>query len=433
MARPGADLPARIDRWRELAILTLVLAGAFAIPIVFQRDPYNMFRLPKAILLRAEAILIVSVTLGAVFLGAEMPRPRWRDPWLLLPLGAFVAFAVTTLTSTNRVVSMGAFGSAAATIVIFYATVAAARRSGWSLIAVPLAAAMANAILVVVEETNLWMPFGAHGGILHHLECDALIGNPNEVGSYLGAALLACLAAIASRDAGNRWSAGSILIAAVLGAGFIASQTLTAIIAFAAAGIIAVSSFRNVVRVVVVGAATGVLIVVLMAPLRLRATNMIGWLRAGDYNAFTTDRLTPFVTAWSMFRENPLTGVGPGAFAWQYYDYKIRAEEQHPFLRQAYNRGLNFGEVHNDHLQALAEGGIVGYAAFVVLVGGLAWLSFSIPSGAPDWRQRFARQLALPLAIFWVVLSLAQFPLESTVVRSLVFHLAALCVGWRNT
>ncbi|MGZ8832538.1 MAG: hypothetical protein ACXW19_04995, partial [Thermoanaerobaculia bacterium] len=70
---------------------------------------------------------------------------------------------------------------------------------------------------------------------------------------------------------------------------------------------------------------------------------------------------------------------------------------------------------------------------FGALLGALACVSFTIPANAPDERQRFARRLGLSLAVFWAVLSLAQFPLETTVVRSLLVHLAALCVGWRTS
>jgi O-antigen ligase len=301
-------------------------------------------------------------------------------------------------------------------------------------VAVPLAAAVANALLVIVEEMNLWMPFGVQPGVPHHLQCDALIGNPNEIGGYLGIAALAGLAAIAARDADARWRVRDILVVAVLGVALLACQTLTAIIAFAAAMffMIVISSWKNTIRVAAIAAVAGILIVALVAPFRLRATNVVRWVRTGDYNAIVTDRFTPFVAAWSMFTDHPLTGVGPGAFAWQYYDYKIRAEQRYPSLRQSYNRGINFGEVHNDHLQALAEGGIAGYGAFVVLIGALGAISFTTPSTAPDWRQRFAHHVALPLAVFWILLSVAQFPMETTVVRSLLVHMAALCVGWRR-
>jgi O-antigen ligase len=432
--RSRADWLARFDRWRALAISALVLAGALALPLVFLRDPSAMFRLPKAIFLRAEAILLVSITLAAIFAGAPIPRPKWRDAWLLLPLAALAAFVFLTVTSTNREQSIGALGSAIPTAVVFFATVAAARSGGWLLVAAPLVAAVTNALLVIVEETNLWMPFGTQAGLAHHLQCNALIGNPNEVGGYLGAAALGFMAVIAARDRTNRWNVRDVLIATVLVIALVACQTLTAILAFAAAAfaMIVISSWRNAVRVAVVAVITGVLLISLVAPFRLRTINVVTWIRTGDYNALVTDRLTPFVAAWSMFTDHQLTGVGPGVFAWQYYDYKIHAEQRYPSLRHAYNRGVNFGDVHNDHLQALAEGGIIGYGAFLALTGALGYLSFTIPPAAPDWRRRFAHHLALPLAVFWIVLSIAQFPMETTVIRALVVHLAALCVGWRN-
>jgi O-Antigen ligase len=435
MVMSRADWAPRIEQWREVAVLALVLAGALAMPLVFRSDPSEMFRLPKAIFLRTEAILIVSIALAAMVIGTPIPRPKWRDVWLVLPLAALAAFVVLTLTSTNHQLSMGALGSAAATAVIFFATVSAARSGGWLLITVPLVAAVTNALLVVAEETNLWMPFGVQAGVPHHLQCDALIGNPNEVGGYLGAAALAAVAAIAARNAEERWNVRYVAVAAVLGIALLACQTLTAIIAFIAAAffMIVISSWRRAIRVAAIVAATAVIVVMLVAPFRARASNVITWVRAGDYNAIFTNRFTPFVAAWSMFADRPVTGVGPGAFAWQYYDYKIRAEQRYPSLRHIYNRGINFGEVHNDHLQALAEGGLIGYGAFVALIGALAYLSFTIPASAPDWRQRFARHLALPLAVFWIVLSVAQFPMETTVVRALVVHLAALCVGWRSS
>jgi uncharacterized membrane protein len=431
MASSRADWPARVDWVREQAVRSLVIAGALAIPLVFLRDPHDMFRMPKAIALRAEAILLVVAALAAILLGGSIPRVRWRDPFIALPLIALAITALLTLTSTNTLLSVSALGSAVATAVVFFATVFAAR-AGWIVIVVPFAAAMLNALLMIAEETKLWMPFGVRPDALHHLQCDALIGNPNEVGSFLGAAALACLAMIVASE--QRFSARNVIMTTVIGAGLIASQTLTAFIAFTAAAfaMFALKSWKNALRAGIAAIVIGVALVALYAPLRLRATRVAAWWKAGDYNSLSTDRLTPFLSASSMFADHPLTGVGPGAFSWHYYDYKLRAEQRHPFLRQAYNRGVNFGEVHNDHLQVLAEGGAIGYAAFLALLGALAWLSFRVPADAPDARQRFTHHLALPLVVFWLVLSIAQFPLETTVVRMLLVHLAAVCVGWRE-
>jgi O-antigen ligase len=434
MTMSRAEWPARVERWRDLIILGLVVAGSLAIPLVFRRDPSGMFRLPKAIALRAEAILILSVFLGSIVLGTRMSRLKWRDPWLLGPLAAFVAFVLLTITSTNHTLSVSALETAAATLIVFLATVAAARVGRWILVAVPLVAACANALLVVVEEANLWMPFGEHPELPHHLQCDALIGNPNEVGGYLGAALLAALAAIAAKRSGTRWKIGDVLLVAMLGAALFACQTLTAIIAFilAALVMIALSSWKRAMGVAGVTIISLVIIVAVVVPLRQRAVRVSAWFQSGEYNEIVSERFTPFAAASLMFIDHPLTGVGPGAFSWQYFDYKIRAEQKYPSLRRAYARGINFGEVHNDHLQALAEGGLVGYTAFIALLGALAALSFTAAHPESDAWQRFAHTLALPLAVFWVVLSLAQFPMETTVVRTLLVHFAALCAGWSN-
>ena len=435
MMMSRADWSARVERWRAVAIATLVVTGAFLLPLVFRRDPTEMFRLAKAMFFRAEAILIVSVTLAAILAGASIPRLKGRDPWLLLPLLALAVFGVLALTSTKPLLSVSALGAATATAIVFFATVSAARTRGWLLVAAPLVAAVANALLVIVEEVNLWMPFGVQSGVPHHVQCDALIGNPNEVGGYLGAAALAAIAVIASRDAENRWKLRDVLVAAVLVAGLVVCQTLTSIIAFAAAAffMIAISSWRNAIRIAAIAIVAGLLIVILVAPFRDRAQKIVYWARHGEYNAIATERFTPFVAAWTMFTDHPLTGVGPGAFAWQYYDYKIRAEQRFPSLRNVYSRGTNYGEVHNDHLQALAEGGVLGYGVFVAIPVALAFLSFKTSTRDSDRRRRFVHHLAFPLAVFWIVLSIAQFPMETTVIRALFIHFAALCAGWRSS
>jgi len=45
-------------------------------------------------------------------------------------------------------------------------------------------------------------------------------------------------------------------------------------------------------------------------------------------------------------------------------------------------------------------------------------------------RKTLAELLALPLAVEFAILALAQFPLELTAVSSPFFFLAALCVAW---
>ncbi len=405
------------------AIEVVVLMGIFGIAVAFSSDSFDMFRLPKTLLLYAQAMLIAGLALAALLFGVPLPRPDWRDPAVAVPLAAFAVMLAVTLTSTHVALSLQALATAAATLIVFFATVFVARDRGLIFVAVPLAAAAANALLVIAQETHLWMPFGVRAGIPYHLQCTALVGNPNEVGGYLGAAAIAALALVSQRATLLNVSAAALLIA-----GLVASRTLTALVAFAAAAVIvfALTSWKRVIRIAAYVAVAGAIVVTLVAPLRARAANMVQWVRSGDYNALLTDRVTPFVAASLLFADHPVAGAGPGTFGWHYYDYKLRAEERYPSLREAYNRGINFGEVHNDHLQVLAEGGVIGYLAFLAVLIALGSISLR------GERANFARRLALPLAVFWVVLSLAQFPLETTVVRSLLVHFAALCVAWRS-
>ena len=408
-------------------MLILVVGGAVAIPLVFIRDSYDMFRLPKVLLLRAQAILLVATALAAFVMGARFAKPGRKV--VITAIAGLAGLAILTLTSTNRAASIEAAGTILATVVVFVATVWIARNHGWILLAAPLIAASLNAALVFVEEMKLWMPFGVQPGIPHHLQCTALIGNPNEIGGYLGAAALACVAAFLIRR--SKWL---LAVAMLLIVGMFASQTLTAIVAFGVASLamLAMVSWKRAVAAAAAAVVILAICVVTIAPFRTRAVNLARWTSAGQYNTVFTGRLASFVAAWWMFLDRPLTGVGPGAFAWQFYDYKIRAEDQYPALRKSYGRGLNFGEVHNDHLQVLAETGLPGYAFMVALLVALGLISIRSRSEEGDETTRFALRLALPLAMFWALLSIAQFPLETTVVRSLLVHLAALCVGWRR-
>jgi O-antigen ligase len=416
---------------RRDAILTaIVLTAIFAIALVFSHASFDMFRLPKTLLLRGEAILIAAVSLAAMILAMPVRRKR-PERILLVPLAAFATMALVTVTSTKPALSADALASGAATLIVFLATLHTARSGGWAFVAVPLAAAVMNAVLILMQASNVWMPFGVRPDVPRPLQNTALAGNPNEVGGYIGVAALAALAALQARrgEPGRAWR---VIAIASLAAGVIATRSLTAMIAVAAAAVVmfAMVSWRAAVAAAAAVAVIGTVLIAFPGPFRDRAVSMARWAKSGDYNSMITDRATPFVAASLMFVDHPWTGVGPGAFAWHYYEYKIRAEEKYPVLRRAYNRGVNYGEVHNDHLQVAAEGGVIGYAAFVLVVAMLASRSFGGGDDRGDARWIFARRLALPLAVFWVVLSLAQFPVETAVVRTLLAHFAALCLAW---
>ena len=428
--------PGWVTRWSD----RVVLVSAFCLPLFVLTDAKDAFRLPKDAVLRAEAIVLVAIfVLGWPFaIGYQNLRTNWRKTSVALPLLILLWTFVTTVVSTNRMRSVDSLVTVAAAVVVFFATLGLARRSRMSLLLVVIVPAIINAAVGMLQEFDLWHPFDTPENLPHHQRSTALIGNPNDAGGYLAAIALASLAAAIVTRPRRVFVTTTILLVPAL----IVNQTLTAIVAFALAALVMIgfrSSWRRTAIGALVVVALFAITVAAFPPLRQRAINMRDWVRRGDYNALLTSRLTPFLAATMMAVRHPITGVGPNCFAWNYYTYKIEAEARFPVLRQSFNRSTNFGEVHNDHLQILAEGGVPAYALFLAALVALAGHSF--PSRKPARghidmtrrvreRKTLAELLALPLAVEFAILALAQFPLELTAVSSPFFFLAALCVAW---
>lgn len=408
----------------------VVVGAVCIIPLFIVLGAKDTFRLPKDVLFRAEAVLLVAIALVALFLYRAVPQIESSRRFLLIPALLVGWTSIATLFSTNRGRSLDSLVTVCAGAIIYLATLAAARRSSFTVILAAIVPALINAVLGALQELDIWTPLPTPADLPHHLRSTALIGNPNDAGGYLAVVTVASLAAaVVSRS--SRKSFG--ILTGLLIAGLLVNQTLAAILALAAGmiALLALVSWKRAAVAVIAVAIVLTAAAAILPPLRQRVVNTREWMQRRDYNAMLTDRLTPFVAAFMMFRDRPLVGVGPGCFAWQYMPYKIRAELAYPSLRSAFHRGTNFGEVHNDHLQLLAEGGVIAYGLSLAVVAALSAVSFRRRGRETrDTRRDFARLLALPLAVTFFVLALGQFPLELTAVTSQFLFFAALCAAW---
>lgn len=428
--QPTGEFTLKIRDFRGRWSDRIVAAFAFLIPLVVVMPAKDTFRTAKDALFRGEAILLV-----ALYVAAAMVRPprdvaiNWRQPAVILPFLIVAWTAITTIFSSNPSRSLDGLVTVCASTVVFFATVGFAKRRGFKTLFFILVPAVINAIVGALQEFDVWQPFQTPANITHHQRSSALIGNPNDAGGYLAAAALAALAgSIVSRE----YRRAVVIAAVALIAGLFVNQTLTAIIAFAIAALVmaAMRSKTKAIAAAVVGLAAIALVFALFGPWQRRVRNMRGWVRTGNYNALFTNRGAPFITAALMARDHPFLGVGPSCFAFEYFPYKFEAEKRVPSLRSSYTRGTNYGEVHNDHLQVLAETGVPGYALFLAVIAALASMSLSHQTAVPSERRDFTRMLAFPLAAELFVLTLAQFPLELTAVLSELIFLAALCTAW---
>lgn len=72
-----------------------------------------------------------------------------------------------------------------------------------------------------------------------------------------------------------------------------------------------------------------------------------------------TERILMWQSAWNMFKDHPILGVGLGQYKENYQQKYISPEAKEPQLSHA----------HNNLLQMLAENGIVGFVGFAIMFG----------------------------------------------------------------
>jgi O-antigen ligase len=428
-ARENAD-----RLWYWLIAVTLLGAGIVLIPILYTGGALDTFRLPKEMAFRAEAI---ALALTGIF-AATAPHTRWRDALTTLPrrewflLGAIAVWCVvTTLTSSNRPLSEGSLVTVAAGLIVYIATRLIAPTLRMPVLYAVFAGAFANAVVVTVQERRIWNPFVFPAEITGHSQSVGLLGNPNDVGTFLtGPAVVALIAAVAVRG-WQRVLYGTA--AAVLFAGIAMSQTRTAMVAFVA-GIVVAALLRPWRQAIAVAVLLMIFAAVALRPstgIRANFTRLAAAARQRDYPVLFSERAVPFLSAIEMVRANPIAGVGPGCFRYHFMLTRLALEKRYP---PSWTRGwpMNFGETHNDHLQVAAETGLPGYA---LLAAAIAYLAIparrrrdNVTPRTPE--QTVGHAIRAPLAATFFVVALAQFPLQLAAPRLMFLTLGAIAISW---
>lgn len=83
-------------------------------------------------------------------------------------------------------------------------------------------------------------------------------------------------------------------------------------------------------------------------------------------NRSNNERLLIWQSAYTMFRDHPVLGVGLGQYKDNYQQKYILPQAKEPYLTHA----------HNNFLQMLAENGIIGFVGFLTLLAGFIGYSF---------------------------------------------------------
>jgi len=407
----------------------IVSATTIFLPLFISRGGKDIFRVPKHLLLHASGIALATVALCATIIGVPFAREkRWSPPLLaLIGIGLFWC-SVTTLLSTNRVLSIFSLITAAAATMLFVAAHNAVQNRSVVAIYVALAPAVITAMIAIAQRTAIWNPFAMDEKEDPMRRAIALLGNPNDVGMFLVAP---ALAATALATAVSKHRLGAAVIAALLTCGLLASETLGAIAALSAGLLTLFLAIRPRIAVIVALA----MLVLGSTALRIspeqwqKTRSKFSAATRGDLDLLVSGRLLAFRAAWQMFLKHPISGVGPGCFAYHYFDTKVALNRMGYGIQRNF-LDPNFGEVHNEHLQILAEAGLPAYAIFIAALIVLARPSFRNDTAKADERFSFARRLAMPLAVALFVLALSSFPLRLAASTANILFICAATLAW---
>jgi O-antigen ligase len=415
---------------RRFLTLLWSIVAATVLVTAFAMEPgsIDVFRTPKDVALLICCLVILVVGAAGALLSDDVARAfrRLQTPPVILALAAAAWTIISSLASLRPNASFWAPFTVVCFAVFFCAAFLTA--SGRHLLAllVVLIPAAVNATIATLQSTQIWYPWVVDPRIPMRLRTTGLIGNPNDLGTYLVIPALAALAAgLAWRR--HRWL---LVIAMLLVAGIASAQSVTPFIATAAGVfVMTLTSRTRGVRLVVIGAVLALLAAASIHPgSRARFQSLRESASSGQLPEMTSFRIMPAVTALEMFRDRPLLGVGPGSFSAMYMAYKLRTiDEKYPQWVRLGNE--SFGQVHNDHLQVLAETGAPGYLMFLTALVMLGMVSLR-RIAIDDSRTQFARLFALPAAVTFAVLALAQFPMQLTAPMVPAIYLAALCFAW---
>lgn len=408
----GESTPERVAAW-------VIVALFFVTPLILSTDLKEGFRLPQGL---AGGWLGLASLLAASFVvrdasSTSLRAPAlWRQPAVraLAPLAAVVAAGA--LTTSHPAHFRAAFIDFAIGIacVIGWSLALGAPALRWLLVwTIPPAA--------IVAALGVDQAFGWFGTLdwLHiqaptaRLRITSTVGNPGDLAGLLVLPSLIAVEEIAGASTRRRVLLAAALI--VMTAALIVTATLAAVAALALG--LAIWTLprlwrrerRRRMAVLLAGALVLVLAIAGLAvstPLRARVGEKVMQLASGDLNAVLTGRLDGWRAAWAMMRDEPVTGVGQGAFRAAYADTRLTLQAQGvTFLAE--QQQVVMATPHNEALSVAAEQGVPGLLA-------LAWAIWQVVASAARIGQDGGsrRTLAWCGLAALGVLSLVSFPLH---------------------
>jgi O-antigen ligase len=418
----------------------VVVAAVIAVPLAVDPFANDSFRAPKMLLLRAIGLTLIALGVYWRASGRIITRESLRSPDLVVAAALLGWMTISTATSTNHHASVEALISVVCAAAIYAAARILGRARSLSAAYALLVAPVVNTIMFLLQRSDVWSPFAdiarearLSEEAIEALSVSALVGNLNDVGASLVLGVIVSLAA-AVTDRRRHWRIVAAIAWLICVIGVIATANRGAILA-STGGLLVMSLSlkpRQSITILITAVLLAAVATKYYAPLELRVRVARVDIREKRWNSLSSGRLVAFLAAAEMAKDHPFLGVGPGAFGPNYFDYKICAESKYSILRRDADeeRPPIFTEVHNDHLQVLAELGIPGYALMVIALGLIAFAPRKKRGPQDHPRARFASVAALAGMTTLAISALVQFPLQLAATSVGYLYFAGLCFAW---
>lgn len=205
------------------------------------------------------------------------------------------------------------------------------------------------------------------------------------------------------------WLAG--LAFCICSAGLVFNATRGAWLAVAiVCGLLLIYYMLKSKRNVVIGA----LFIILISVVLVNNTKFMHRLDTiDDFDKYqsNTERILIWQSAWNMFKDHPILGVGLGQYTENYQKKYISPQAKEPNLTHA----------HNNFIQMLAENGIVGFGGFIIMFGYIILKNFI------DWLK--TKNVYALMITFSTICLLLQGFTEYNVGNSAVIKMYWLILG----
>ncbi len=376
---------AETNIWYDKAIVWLIYALGAGIPLVFSTAFYSNFAAPKLLLLRVVTLVILLLWAWKSYVEEKITWRRGMFSWVLLLYAAVLILA--TVTSSNIFTSL--FGTETRFLGVF--TQLNFLLVAWLAYNFLVTENQLRTFIGVMCVTGIgilmlygWMQyFGLFQDSFSWSQNPqdrvfGTLGHSNHFGAYMGMCVLLSFGVIPFIK--NKLVKRVLVLCAhtaflvILLTGSRAAFVAT-VLALLTVGAVAVwrnpaaKSFlkkRAKIIMLFIAAVVGVLFIFRQQIGEIPLVQRLQEGSAAVEDGYTPDRLSWWYSSLEMFKDRPFLGFGLGTFrdiynGYRRYDYRVAGPGNIQYQ-------ISPESSHNDYIDILVTQGLIGFAAFAVLI-----------------------------------------------------------------